>query len=106
MTDSDSGLFGGISRQSRGIFIGVIFIAWGIIGAVVSYVSDTDSFDIIRMIDASQNAIVHAILWVGIGGGIVAWYAIGPGSSRRGGSDGNDDDAERRNEARRYTERD
>jgi hypothetical protein len=109
MTDSDSGLLGAMSRRGRGIFIGAIFIAWGIIGAVVSYVGDTDSLDIVRVIDASQNAIVHAVLWIAIGGGFIAWYAIGPGSSQGDGTDDNDnddDDEERRNESRRYTERD
>jgi len=87
MADSDTG----ITRQGKAIFLGVIFIAWGVIGAIWSYYSDTDSLDFIRMVDASQNAIVHAVIWIGLGGGLIFWYLIGPGSSSRKAS-GNDED--------------
>ena len=105
MADSDSGLFGAVSRQGRGMIIGAAFIAWGVVGALVSYVGDTDSFDVIRMIDASQNAILHAVLWIAVGAAFIAWYTIGPGSSQGVGANDDDDDVERRNESRRYTER-
>jgi hypothetical protein len=93
MADSDTDT--GITRQGKMIFVGVIFIVWGIIGALWSYYSDSDSFDLIRMLDASENAIVHAVIWIAAGGGIIAWYTIGPGSSRGSGSD---DDDNRRNQ--------
>lgn len=85
MTDSDTG-GGGITKQARGFIVGAIFIAWGVIGAVISYVSDSDSFDIVRMVDASDNAILHAVIWIAVGAGIIAWYWIGPGASRRRGA--------------------
>jgi len=43
--------------------------------------SDTDSLDIMRMIDASENAILHAVLCNAAGGGLIAWSVIGPGTS-------------------------
>jgi hypothetical protein len=82
MTDSDRG-GGGITKSAKGLIVGAIFIAWGVIGALMSYVSDSGSFDIIQMVDASDNAIVHAVIWIAAGTGIVAWYWMGPGASRR-----------------------
>jgi hypothetical protein len=79
MADSDTG----ITRQGKAIFLGVIFVAWGVIGAIWSYYGDIDSLDFIRMLDASQNAIVHAVIWIGLGGGLILWNLIGPGSSGR-----------------------
>jgi hypothetical protein len=79
MADSDTG----ITRQGKAIFLGVIFIAWGMIGAIWTYYSDTDSLDIIKMVDASQNAIVHAVIWIGLGSGLILWNLFGPGSSSR-----------------------
>jgi hypothetical protein len=43
------------------------------------------------MVDASQNAIVHAVIWIGLGGGLILWNLIGPGSSGRKAS-GDDED--------------
>jgi hypothetical protein len=87
MADSNSNTGGGITKQAKGTIVGAIFIAWGIIGAFISYTSDSDSFDIVRMVDASQNAIVHAVIWIAAGAGIIAWYWIGPGASRKTGHD-------------------
>ena len=58
MSDADTG----ITRQGKGIFVGIVFIIWAVVGALISYVSDSDSFDVFRMIDASQNAIVHFVI--------------------------------------------
>ena len=69
----------------------MLFIAWGVIGAIWSYYSDTDSLDIIRMMDASENAIVHAVIWIGLGVGLILWYLIGPGGSGRNTFDDNED---------------
>ena len=73
----------GITPQGKGLVVGIIFVIWGLIGAVWSYYGDTDSFDIIRMNDASQNAVVHAVIWIGLGGGFIAWALIFPRGSRR-----------------------
>jgi hypothetical protein len=90
MSDDDSASSSGITRQAKGIFVGAIFIAWGIIGALWSYFDDTNSFDITRMMDAAENAVVHAVIWIGVGGCVIAWYTLGSGSSRRDGTDDND----------------
>jgi|GEM_PF-4319824 len=87
MADSDTG----ITRQGKGIFVGVIFIAWGVIGAIWSYYNDTDSLDFVRMLDASRNAIVHAMIWIGLGGGLILWNLFGPGSSGRKAFDDDED---------------
>lgn len=77
-SDADSDRGTGITKQSRGLFVGGIMIAWGILGALWIYFRDSDSLDL----DAPQNAIVHAAIWVTIGCGIVAWYASAPRSAR------------------------
>jgi hypothetical protein len=89
MADSESDT--GITRQGKRIFVGVLFIAWGVIGAIWSYYGDTDSLDIIRMMDASENAIVHAVIWIGLGVGLILWSMIGPGSSSRNAFDDDED---------------
>jgi hypothetical protein len=43
------------------------------------------------MVDASQNAIVHAVIWIGLGGGLILWNLIGPGSSGRKAFDDGED---------------
>jgi len=83
MSDSDTG----ITRQGKGIFVGIIFIIWAVVGALISYASDSDSFDIVRMLDASQNAIVHFVIWAVLGGGVILWYWMGPGSARQRSDD-------------------
>jgi len=45
------------------------------------------------MIDASQNAIVHAVVWLWASGVIILWYLIGPCRSQGDALDDNDDDA-------------
>jgi hypothetical protein len=85
MSKQDQG--GVMTRQGRMMWIGLIFIAWGIVGAVISYVSDSNSFDLIRMLDASDNAILHAVLWIAVGGGILLWSLAGPGSSPQQSND-------------------
>jgi len=44
------------------------------------------------MMDASENAIVHAVIWIGLGVGLILWYMIGPGSSGGNAFDDNEDD--------------
>lgn len=81
MSDSDTG----ITRQGKGIFVGVILLMWAVIGALISYVNDTDS------LDASQNAIVHFVIWAALGVGVIFWYGIGPGSARQRSDDADRD---------------
>jgi len=61
----------GLTRQEKLISLGFVFISWGIVGAVWSYLSDTNSLDILRMMSASENAIFHAVLWCAIGAGFL-----------------------------------
>jgi len=69
------------ARQRKGIIVGVALIAWGIIGALVSYLIDSNSLDLISMIDASENATVHAVIWTVVGAAVIFWFLTGPGSS-------------------------
>jgi hypothetical protein len=87
MTAPDTGM----TRQGKKIIVGLIFIAWGIIGGLWSYFSDSASLDFIRMNDASENAIFHAVLWIAIGGGFIAYYTTGPGRSPHKRIDDNED---------------
>jgi hypothetical protein len=81
--DEDSGM----TRQGKMMWVGLIFIAWSIVGAVISSVSDSNSLDLIRMIDASDNAVVHAVLWIAVGAGILSWSLAGPGGSQKQSND-------------------
>lgn len=80
-----------MTRQGKKIILGIVFIAWGIIGGLWSYFSNSNSLDFVRMTDASENAIFHAGLWIVLGAGLIAYYAFGPGSSSRKRVDGEED---------------
>lgn len=88
MPDADPGALA--ARQRKGVIVGAVFIAWGIIGALVSYYSDTNSLDIISILDASENAMVHAVLWCAAGAVVIFWYLAGPGSSPQKSGDDED----------------
>ena len=61
-------------RQRKGLILGSAFIVIGIIGAFWSYYQDSNSFDIIRMVDATEFAILHAVLWTIVGLGFMAFF--------------------------------
>jgi len=101
MADSDSGLFGALPRQTRGVILGGLFIAWGIIGALFDF-GGTGSFYLPTSWDFSENAIRHAVLWIGAGALVIIYSTIGSGSSRR---DPAEDDDVRDNELRNHHKR-
>ena len=61
-------------RGRKGTYVGIGFIVFGLIGAVFTYYNDLGSFDLIRMMEAKNYAILHAVLWCGAGIGVILWY--------------------------------
>jgi hypothetical protein len=61
----------GITRQGKGLFVGIIFIAWGLIGSVWAYYNDADV------------PFLHALIWIPVGVGLIGWYTLGPDSLKR-----------------------
>jgi hypothetical protein len=47
--------------------VGLGFIAFGIIGAFIGYVSDFHSFDYLKISLAKDYAILHLVIWVVFG---------------------------------------
>jgi hypothetical protein len=43
--------------------MGLGMIAFGVIGALVGYIEDGESFDIVRMLEAKEFAILHLVIW-------------------------------------------
>jgi hypothetical protein len=74
-------------KRRKGTIAGLCLIAFGIAGAVIGYVQDSDSFDIIRMIEAGRFAGLHLLLWTVAGLAVIAWYQLMPA-----GGGGRDDD--------------
>jgi hypothetical protein len=61
-------------NRKKGTLGGLALIAFGIVGAIVGYFSDIDSFDYLRMSAAKDYAILHLVLWTLAGLGIILWY--------------------------------
>jgi hypothetical protein len=61
-------------KRRKGTWTGIALIAFGLAGAVISYVQDSNTLDFFSMMHAKDFAILHAVLW-GIAGLIVIlWY--------------------------------
>ena len=75
------------ARRRTMVSLGASVIGFGLVAALLSYYSDTHSFDIVLMMGASHNAFAEAVIFTLAGGGIIAWYTIGPGGSRRDSDD-------------------
>jgi hypothetical protein len=67
MADTEAG-----NRKTRTL-AGLAVIAFAILGAIASYVSDANSLDFVRMIAAKDYAILHLVLWTVVGLGIILW---------------------------------
>jgi hypothetical protein len=61
-------------KRKKGTLAGLALIAFGIVSAIVGYVSDIDSFDYLRMGLAKEYAILHLVLWTVAGLGVILWY--------------------------------
>ena len=75
MADEAGDTDGDAARKRRkGTWTGLALIAFGLIGAVVSYFQDAHSFDYFKMMHAKDFAILHAVLWTIAGLLVIAWY--------------------------------
>ncbi len=78
------------AKRNKGMIFGFCLIAFGIAGAIVGYVQDSGSFDIIRMTEAGNYAMLHLVLWTIAGLAVIAWNWV---KAAEGGHD--DDPPER-----------
>ncbi len=60
--------------RKKGILAGLALIAFGVVGAIAGYVSDTESLDYLTMGLAKDYAIQHLVLGTIAGLGIILWY--------------------------------
>jgi hypothetical protein len=61
------------AKRKKRTYAGLALIAFGVIGAVIGYFNDKASFDIIRMLEAKNYAILHLVIWTIAGLGLIAW---------------------------------
>ncbi len=73
------------AKRRKRTYVGLAMIAFGVIGAIVSYFQDKASLDIIRMMEAKDFAILHLVIWTIAGLCFIAW-------ANRSPDDGNDFD--------------
>ena len=69
-------------KRRKGTIAGLCLIAFGIAGAIIRYVQDSDSFDFVSMIEAGNFAVLHLVLWTVAGLGVIAWYQLMPGGGK------------------------
>jgi hypothetical protein len=74
MADDASDTDEAARKRKKGTWAGVAMIAFGLIGAVVSYVQDVHSFDYFKTMHAKDFAILHAVLWTIAGLIVIAWH--------------------------------
>jgi len=60
--------------RRKGTLGGLLAIALGLLSAMVMYVVNRNSFSFFENIYAMDLAIVHAVLWSIVGGGIILWH--------------------------------
>jgi len=70
-------------KRRKGTIAGLCLIAFGIVGAIIGYIQDPGSFDIVRMIEAGNFAVLHLALWTVAGLRVIAWYQFLPGDRSR-----------------------
>jgi hypothetical protein len=61
-------------RSRKGTFYGLGMIAVGFVGAIAIYVYDSNSMDYFDHTYALKSAILHAVLWLLGGIGVILWY--------------------------------
>ena len=61
------------AKRKKRTYAGLAMIAFGVVGAIVGYFNDKASFDIIRMLEAKNYAILHLVIWTVAGLGFIAW---------------------------------
>ena len=66
------------AKRKKRTYVGLAMIAFGVIGAIVGYVNDKGSLDLMRMLEAKDFAVLHLVLWTIAGLGFIAWANKGP----------------------------
>jgi len=61
-------------KRRKGTYGGLALIAFGLISSFVVYYNDSHSMEIVRMMEAKNYAILHAVLWTIAGVGVILWY--------------------------------
>ena len=61
------------AKRKKRTYAGLAMIAFGVIGAIIGYFNDRASFDIIRMLNAKDYAVLHLVIWTIAGLGFIAW---------------------------------
>lgn len=72
------------AKRKMRTYMGLGMIAFGVIGAIVGYFQDRGSFDIIRMLEAKNYAILHLVIWTIAGLALIGWANL---RSEDGGPD-------------------
>lgn len=60
--------------RRKGTLGGLLAIAAGLGSAMIMYLVDRNSFNYVTNIYAMDMAIVHAVLWSIVGGGLILWH--------------------------------
>jgi hypothetical protein len=68
-------------KRKKGTWWGLALIAFGLLGALVSYWQDSHSFDYLKMSIAKDYAILHAVIWTVAGLVVIAWHNRPPGDA-------------------------
>jgi hypothetical protein len=71
------------ARRRKMVRGGAVVIAFGVVGALISYYLDSHSFDVARLMGAAQTAFIEFLIFALVGGGMILWHTIGPGGSTR-----------------------
>jgi hypothetical protein len=73
------------AKRKKLTYAGLALIVFGVIGAIVGYFNDKASFDITRMLEAKDFAILHLVIWTIAGLGVIAWANKPPDDDGGGG---------------------
>ena len=61
-------------KRKNGTRAGFALIAFGVVGAIVAYYNDSNSFDYVRMVNATDGAMLHLMIWTFAGLGVIFYY--------------------------------
>jgi len=61
-------------RKPKRPYLGFLFLAYAVGGAIYDYVSDSSSMDLVTRDIAFKGAVLHLILWGIAGLGLILWF--------------------------------
>jgi len=68
-------------KRRKGTIAGILMIVLGVLSSFVVSYMDSTSFDVFRMMNATDLAVVHAVLWSIAGLLVILWYNRQPPDS-------------------------